>query len=147
MTQINSETSSMLPEKRSMACAQRRLVENDLDEVTAHRRRAEHPHDVGAETVQNKVSNASRTARHHDMSRMSMLWLMAGGISDDGQQPALVAHLHRDRVGADAVENLLGQAFRHHAARRGVEHQRGGMRRRRDGRSARSCGRSATAGT
>ena len=42
----------------------------------------------------------------------------------DRQQPALVADLHRDRLGADAVEDLARQALRHHAARRGVEHER-----------------------
>ena len=45
------------------------------------------------------------------------------------QHPARLVHLHHDGLGANAVEQLLNKAFRHHVARRGVEHQRGGMRR------------------
>ena len=45
-------------------------------------------------------------ARYQDMSRMSMSWLIAGGMSDDREQAALLAHLHGDRARADAVEDL-----------------------------------------
>ena len=48
-------------------------------------------------------------------------------MSDDGEQPALRAHLHGDRAGADAAEDLPRQALGHHAARRRIEHQRRGV--------------------
>ena len=47
-----------------------------------------------------------------------------------GEQPALLAHLDGDRARADAVEDLPRQRIRHHAERRGIEHQRGGVGRR-----------------
>src|SRR5262249_12432992 len=45
-----------------------------------------------------------------------------------GEQAARMADLHRHLARPDAVEDLLGQGLRHHAARRRVEHQRGGVR-------------------
>ena len=47
-----------------------------------------------------------------------------------GQQAALLAHLDGDRARADAAEDLPRQRIRHHARGRGIEHQRGGIRRR-----------------
>ena len=45
----------------------------------------------------------------------------------DRQQAPAGAHLHGDGAGADAVEDLLGEVFGHHSARRGLEHQRCGV--------------------
>ena len=67
-------------------------------------------------------------ARHHDTLRMSMSCSILRRHIGGGEQAALGAHLHRHRARADAVQDLLRQAFRHHAARRGIEHQRGGVR-------------------
>ena len=78
-------------------------------------------------SAQNSVSNASMMARCHDMSRMSMSWLIAGGISRGREQPALLAHLQRDGAGADAVQDLARDRVRHHAVRRRLEHQRRGV--------------------
>ena len=78
-------------------------------------------------STQNSVSNASMMARCQGMSRMSMSWLIAGGTSEDREQAALLAHLHRHRVGADAVEDLPRHAVRHHAVGRGLEHERRGI--------------------
>ena len=47
----------------------------------------------------------------------------------DGEQAALVAHLHRDRLRADAVEHLPRQAVRHRCrSAPALQHQRGGVR-------------------
>ncbi len=54
-------------------------------------------------------------------------WSTAGGISVDREQAALLAHLHGDRARADRVEDLARHRLRHHAARRRLEHQRGGV--------------------
>ena len=43
------------------------------------------------------------------------------------QQAALLAHLHRHRAGADAVQDLTRDRVRDHAVRRGLEHQRRGV--------------------
>jgi hypothetical protein len=43
------------------------------------------------------------------------------------EQTPLRASFHGDGAGADAVENLLGQAFGHHAIRGGVEYQSRGV--------------------
>ena len=43
------------------------------------------------------------------------------------QQAPLLAHLHGDGVGADAVENLAGKGVGDHAARRGVEDEGRGI--------------------
>jgi hypothetical protein len=47
-----------------------------------------------------------------------------------GEQPALLAHLDRDRACADTVQYLPRQPVRHHAERCGIEHQRSRVRRR-----------------
>ena len=53
--EMTSESSRMLREKRSIACAQRPFVDHDLDEVAAHRRRADDAHDVGVVIEQQRV--------------------------------------------------------------------------------------------
>ena len=107
--------------------AQRHLVEHDLEKLAAHRRRPHHAHDVirlagdqGVEGVDDRPPPRHRAHIDVLVDRRRQV--------GDGQQAALIAHLHRHRSGADAFEDLLGEALRHHAARRGIEHQRGGMR-------------------
>ncbi len=113
--------------ERPHRLAQRSLVEDDLEEVAAHRRGTDHAHHVtllacqqGLECVVDRVQpgplphvDVLRDFRRHVGSR---------------EQATLVAHLHGDRARTDAVENLFGEAFRHHAARCGIEHERGGVR-------------------
>ena len=47
-----------------------------------------------------------------------------------GEQPALLSHLDGDRARADAGQDLPRQRIRHHAERRGIQHQGGGIGRR-----------------
>ena len=47
-----------------------------------------------------------------------------------GEQPALLPHLDRHRARTDAVQDLPRQRIRHHAERRGVQHQGCGVGRR-----------------
>ena len=113
----------MLTENVHIALQSGCFVENDLEEVAAHRRRADHAHHVallageqGLERVHDRVPPGPLP--HIDVLRDF------GRHVGGGEQAALIAHLHRNRARADAVENLFREAFRHHAARRGVEHER-----------------------
>ena len=45
----------------------------------------------------------------------------------DGEQAALLAHLHRDGPRADRVEDLFGETVGHHAVRGCFEHERCGI--------------------
>ena len=49
-------------------------------------------------------------------------------MSETASRRRCVSHLHGHRTRADAVEDLARELFGHHAARRGVEHQRRRMR-------------------
>ena len=75
----------------------------------------------------NSVSKASTMARSHDTLRMSMSWSIAVGMSEAASRrrcwPIFIATARAPML----LEDLPRQALRHHAARRGVEHQRGGM--------------------
>ena len=115
----------MLNEKRQHRLAQRRLVQHDLEEVAAHRRRADHPHHVLS--LRSSVSKASRMARNHGTLRMSMSWWIFGGMSDTASSRRWVPIFIATGAGADAAENLPRQALGHHAARRRVQHQRRGV--------------------
>ena len=115
-----------VPGEAQHRLAQRLLVEHDLDELAAHRRRADHAHDVGV-VAEQRVEGV-----------------------DDGAVPAHVAHVDvvvdgraASRSTASrrrcwpifmatarapiAVEDLARHRLRHHAARRRLEHQRGGV--------------------
>ena len=108
--------------KAQHGVAQRLLVEHDFDELAAHRRRPDHPHhvDVAAQQGLERIDDGAMPGHvaHVDvvMDRRRHL--------GDRQQPALLAHLHRDRARADRVEDLARQILRHHAARRRVQHER-----------------------
>ena len=127
MPEITSDSSRMLTENVSIALrsgASSRMISRKSPPIGAGPTTR-----ITSPGLQNSsVSNASidgappRHVAHVDVV------LDLGRHVGGGQQPALVAHLHRHRARADAVENLLGQAFRHHAARRRIEHQRRGVR-------------------
>ena len=74
------------------------------------------------------VSNASMMARHHGTSRMSMSCSICDGTSAAASRRRCVPIFIATARAPMLVEDLLGETFRHHAARRGIEHQRGGMR-------------------
>ena len=118
----------MLREKRSIAWRSGAFVDHDLDEVAAHRRRTDHAHDVvvaATNSVSKRIDDRVAARRHR------------AGRRRDGPPAAC-----RDRRAggaacpifmATALAPMLSRiwrasALRHHAARRGVEHQRGGVR-------------------
>ena len=106
--------------------AQRAFVDHDLDELAAHRRRPDRPDDVVVAVEQKGAERLDDGRPRAHVAGIDLLLHLAGEIGR-GEQAALLAHLHRHRPGADAVEDLLGEALRHHAARRRIEHQRGGV--------------------
>ena len=114
-----------VPRIAQHGAAQRPLVHDQFDIFAAHRRRADHPHHIGAgvehdlECFDDGIDRAG--AAHVE-------GVVDGGRHVvDGQHAAALAHLHGDGAGADAVEDLFGEAVGHHAVRRGVEHQRRGI--------------------
>ena len=108
--------------------AQRRFVENDFDELAfRHRRRTDEPHHVVRLAKQQRVEGVHHGAPPRHVAHVDVLLDLRRHVGS-GQQAALGAHLHRHGARADAFQDLLRQTLRHHAARRGVEHQRGGVR-------------------
>ena len=105
--------------------AQRPLVHDQFDIFAAHRRRADHPHHIGAgieHDLEGIDDGIDRGGAAH------VVGVVDGGRHVvDGQHAAALAHLHGDGAGADRVEDLLGEAVGHHAVRRGFEHQRRGI--------------------
>ena len=109
--------------ERPHRLAQRRFVENDFEEVAAHRRGSHHAYHVARLASQQRIERvddrlATTTLPHVDVLRD------LGRHIGSGEQAALIAHLHRHGARADAFQNLVRQAFRHHAARCGIEHER-----------------------
>ena len=105
--------------------AQRRLVHDDLDVVAAHRRGADDAHHVFAR-VEHQHERVGDRIEGHDVAHVEVMVDRRRHVADR-KQAALLAHLHGDRAGADRIEDLLGQAVRHHAVRRRFEHERGGI--------------------
>ena len=108
--------------------AQRRFVDHDLDELRAARRRPDHADRLVAAFQHGLERIDDRRPRRH----RPHVDVMVDRRRQIGarQQPALLAHLDGDRARADAVEDLPRQRIRHHARRRGIQHQRRGIRRR-----------------
>ena len=118
----------MLTEKAQHRLAQRRFVENDFEELACrHRRRPDHAHDVVRLAEQQRIESRRRWRATTITLRISTSCAIVDGHVGRGQQPALVAHFHGHRARADAGENAPRQAFRNHAARGGIEHERGGV--------------------
>ena len=108
---------------------QRQLVEHDFEKFAMrHRRRAHHAHDVVGLAEQQRVEGVHDGAPPGDAAHVDILRDALDGTVRGSEHAALVAHLDRQRARADALQDLLGEAFRHHAAGRGIEHQRGGVR-------------------
>ena len=109
---------------------QRRRVQHDLEELTLHhRRRSDQTDDVARLGEQQRVERLHDGGPPFDVAHVDVLGDLRGHVVDRQQAP-LVAHLDGHRVRADAVEDHLGEALRHHLLGRGVDHQRGGVRRR-----------------
>ena len=128
MPEIASDSSRMFTEKRQHRLAQRRFVEHDFEEFALrHRRRPDHPDHV-ARLAYNSVSNASMMARHHGTLRMSISCSISDGTSDAASRRRCVPIFIATARAPMLLQDLLGETLRHHAARRGIEHQRGGVR-------------------
>ena len=117
MPEISSDSSRMLVEKR--------LVQHDLDEVAAARRRADHADRVGV-VAEERVERVGDGAVPRHVAHVDLVMHHLRHVGGR-KQAALRARLHRHRAGADAAENLPRQSVRHHAARRCIEHQRRGV--------------------
>ena len=92
---------------------QRTLVDDDLEEVAAHRGRADHPHDVGVAAQQQGVERAEDRPDHRHVADVDVLADLFFDV-DGGEHPALLVDPHRQHAGADAVEQALGEAARYH---------------------------------
>ena len=105
--------------------AQRRLVEHDLDELAAMG--AGPTTRITSLSAQNSVSKASMMARCQDMSRTSMSWSMAGGMSEAASSrrcwPIFIATARAPMLSRICRATVSG----HHAVRRGLEHERRGV--------------------
>ena len=108
--------------------AQRHLVDHDLDELRAARRRPDHADRLVA-ALQHDLEGIDDRRPHRHGPHVDVVIDRRRQIGA-GQQPALLPHLDGDRARADAVEDLPRQRIRNHARGRGIEHQRRGIRRR-----------------
>ena len=121
-----SDSSRMLIGEAQHRLAQRRLVEHDLDELAAHRRRSDHPHHVAVDAEQRleRIDDGAmpRHVAHVDVvvdRRRHLRRPPAGGAAGPSSSPPRGRRCCRGSARASAV--------RHHAARRGLEHQRRGV--------------------
>jgi hypothetical protein len=125
---IPSETSSRLRENRSIAC--RNGFSSTTTSMNCAAPGAGPTTRMSGCPVSSMVSKDSTIADHTVSVRMSMSRSIAAGRVGAGEQPALLPHLDGDRAGADAGQDLPRQRIRHHAERRGIQHQGGSVGRR-----------------
>ncbi len=101
--------------------AQRRLVDDDLDEAVAARRRADgadHPPVAGdqrLEGLRHRLPGA-------DVAHVGMVVDLRRHVGR-GEQAARIVALQGDGDGADAAQQFLGQLRRDHAVRCRIEHE------------------------
>ena len=103
--------------------AQRLLVHDDLDELAAARRIAEHADHLVVVREQNRKGMHDGTVPGR-VAHVDFVIDRRRHVADH-EQAALAAHLHGHRAGADRVEHLPGQMVGH--VRRRLQHQRGGV--------------------
>ncbi len=108
--------------------AQRFLVEHDLDELPAHRRRSHHSHDIVV-AAQQCVERVDDGAVPRHVAHVDVVVDGRRHVVSQRQQLALMSDLHGDRAGVDAVENLALDVVGD-AVGRGLEHERRGIGRR-----------------
>ena len=125
MPEISSDSSRMLREKASILSRSGFFVDDDLDELAAHRGGADHLDDVVVAADQ-RVEGVDDGAVPAPVAHVDLVVDRVRHLGG-GEQAALLPGLQRDRAGADRVENLARHVLRHHAARRHLEHQRGGV--------------------
>ena len=103
--------------------AQRLLVHDDLDELAAARRIAEHADDlvVGRQQDRKGMHDGAVPGR---VAYVDFVIDRRRHVADH-EQAALAAHLHGDGARADRVEHLPGQMIGHVRCR--LQHQRGGV--------------------
>ncbi len=106
---------------------QRRLVEDDLDELPAAGRRSHHADHMVA-GLQHGLDGIDDGRPYRDGPHVDVVVDRRRQIGA-GEQTPLLPHLDGDRTGADALEDLPRQRFRDHARGGGVQHQRRGARR------------------
>ena len=129
MPEMISDSSRMLTEKRSIAWrsgASSSTISTKSPPIGAGPTTRMH---VVVAAHEERLERVDDGAVPDDTSRMSMSCCTIGGISETASRRRCVAHLHRDRPGADRCrESAARQRVRHHAARRRLQHQRGGVR-------------------
>ena len=103
--------------------AQRLLVHDDLDELAAARRIAEHADDLVVVRQQHREGMHDGAMPGH-VAQVDVVIDRRRHVADH-QQAALLPHLHGDGARADRVEHLPGQMVGH--VRRRLQHQRGGV--------------------
>ena len=107
-------------------CAQRRLIDDGLDELRPAGSRPDHTDGLvaafehGLEGVDDR-----RPCRHRPHVDVVVDRRRQIGA---GQQPPLLAHLDGNGMRANAGEDLPRQRIRHHAGGGRIQHQRGGVR-------------------
>ena len=123
-----SETSSRLRGKAVHRLPQRRLVDHHLDELPAAGRGSDHADRLVA-AFQHDFEGIDDRRPHRHGAHVDVVVDRRRQIGA-GEQPALLPHLDGDRARADAAQDLPRQRIRHHAERRGIQHQGGGVGRR-----------------
>ena len=123
MAEMISDSSRMFDRELQHRRAQRLLVHDDLDELAAARRIAEHADHlvVGREQNRKGMHDGAVPGR---VAHVDFVIDRRRHVADH-QQAALAAHLHGDGARADRVEHLPGQMVGH--VRRRLQHQRGGV--------------------
>ena len=103
--------------------AQRQLVDHDLDELSAARRR---PDDADRLVTRLQHHLERIDDRRPDRQRAHVdVMVDRLGQAGRGEKPPLLSHLDRHRSRANAVEDLPRQRIRDHAGGRRIQHQRG----------------------
>ena len=92
---------------------ERQFVDHHLDELRAAGRRPDDAHRLVVLLQHHLEGVDDRRPNRHGAHVDVMIDF--GRQVGAGQQAALLAHLDRDRAGADAAEDLAGQRIGHHA--------------------------------
>ena len=115
--------------ERPHRLAQGRFLENDLEEIAAHRRGPNHAHRVARLAGEQGIERVDDGPPPGNLPHVDVLRDRGRHIGRR-KQSALIPHFHRHRASADALENLVRKAFGDHTAWRGIEHKRSRMCRR-----------------
>ena len=86
--------------------AQRAFLDQDFDEVRARRPKPHHAHHVAVGAEEQRLQRLPHGAHRRGIAQVDVVMDRVRHVVD-GEQLALVAHLDRDRLGAEIVENVL----------------------------------------